>query len=76
MLDGKIKDDIERREATPHFSDYDRYESGQMDEEEMTEFFQKLVDTGLAWRLQGSYGRTAVDLIRAGLVHAEIDFIH
>ena len=36
-----------------------RYESGQMEEEEQVEFFQHLVDTGVVWSLQGHYGRTA-----------------
>lgn len=44
------------------------YESGEMDEDEVVEFFQMLVDTGLAWSLQGSYGRTAAALIEDGRV--------
>ena len=50
-------------------NDIMRYEGGEMDEAEMIEFFQKLVDNGMAWRLQGHYGRTAQALIDAGLVH-------
>jgi hypothetical protein len=44
------------------------YESGLMEEQEALEFFQDLVDSGLAWQLQGHYGRTASRLIEAGLV--------
>lgn len=30
--------------------------------------FQKLVNNGMAWQLEGEYGRQAVTLIQAGLV--------
>jgi len=43
------------------------YEAGEMaTEDEVLDFFQDLVDTGLAWQLQGGYGRTAAALIEAG----------
>lgn len=48
-----------------------RYEEGLLDEEETVELFQGLVDTGLAWQLQGHYGRTAQALIEAGVVTVE-----
>lgn len=44
-----------------------RYEEGEMEESEMIEFFQSLINSGLAWQLQGHYGRTAAALINAGL---------
>ena len=44
------------------------FESGEMTEEEVLEFFQDLVDTGMAWTLQGSYGRLAARLIESGLI--------
>ena len=38
------------------------------DEEHLIEAWQHLVDTGMAWRLQGWFGRTAMKLIEVGLV--------
>jgi hypothetical protein len=35
-------------------------------EDEYVEFFQELIDSGLAWSLQGSYGRTASYMIEEG----------
>ena len=38
-------------------------------EEEVISAWQYLVDTGLAWRLQGWFGRTAQALIQAGVIN-------
>jgi hypothetical protein len=42
------------------------FESGDLDFEGVIELFQELIDSGLVWQLQGSYGRTARALIDEG----------
>lgn len=39
-------------------------------EEQQIEAWQYLVDTGLAWTLQGWFGRTAMAMIEAGIITA------
>ena len=39
-------------------------------EEEFIEAWQHLIDSGLAWTLQGFFGRTANHLIEEGICHA------
>jgi hypothetical protein len=45
-----------------------KYEYNQLTDEETIQLFQHLVNTGLAWQLQGSYGRTARAMIDNGIV--------
>ena len=42
------------------------YEQGELDEEGIIDMFQELINSGLAWEMQGSYGRTAKALLDAG----------
>lgn len=42
------------------------YEEDGMDEAAEIDMFQKTINSGLAWKMQGSYGRRAMELIEAG----------
>jgi hypothetical protein len=46
------------------------YELGNLDANDTVQLFQELIDSGLAWNLQGHYGRTAYALIEAELCKA------
>ena len=42
------------------------YENGELDEQDEIAMFQDAINSGMAWMLQGSYGRQAMALIEAG----------
>ena len=44
------------------------FECGLLDQIGMLELFAELIKNGMAWTLQGSYGRTASALIDAGYI--------
>lgn len=48
-------------------NDVIKFEAGEMSDDELVTFFQSLINSGDAWRLQGMYGRTAMALIEDGL---------
>jgi len=42
------------------------YEAGELNDDQIIEGMQRLIDSGLVWKLQGFYGRLAMNLIEAG----------
>lgn len=44
------------------------YEAGELDQDQILDLFADLVRSGTVWALQGSYQRTAHELINAGLL--------
>lgn len=46
-----------------------RFENGEATDDEIIENFQRMIDNGSVWSLQGFYGRTAASLIEAGYCH-------
>lgn len=51
------------------------YEQGDLSDEDTLELFSRLIKSGLAWKLQGSYGRTAKALIDAGRISSKGDIL-
>ena len=45
------------------------FETGELSHEDTVSLFQDLIDSGLAWQLQGFYGLTAMAMIEAGDCH-------
>ena len=54
--------------SAPDVYDFMQWEDGQMTEAAEAAFFQRLVNNGQAWTLQGMYGRRAMALIEAGVI--------
>lgn len=43
------------------------FEAGELDDDDTIALFQRLINSGMAWQLQGSYGRNAPRLIEEGV---------
>ncbi|MEU6572316.1 hypothetical protein [Streptomyces sp. NPDC046805] len=51
------------------------YEADELEVDEILELFATLILSGLAWTLQGSYGRTAQALIDQGIITPDGEII-
>ena len=51
------------------------FECGLLDEAGILQLFAELIKNGMAWTLQGSYGRTASALIDAGYISEDGRYI-
>jgi hypothetical protein len=61
------RDEIRRAIGATPMDKIIAFESGELNQAECIDLFQQLINSGLAWQLQGTYGRTARSLIEAGL---------
>jgi hypothetical protein len=52
-----------------------RYESEGLEDAEVLQLFGHLIRTGMAWSLQGHYGRTAAYLIEHGHISPQGDVL-
>lgn len=51
------------------------YETGELSDDDTVTLFQHLVNTGVAWQLQGHYGRTAQAMLDAGVISSPFQVV-
>lgn len=57
--------------AYDYMTDLMAFEEGSLDEAGVLRLFSYLIGNGWAWKLQGFYGRTAMDLIDNGIIGSD-----
>lgn len=45
-----------------------KFENGELSDNEMIALFSELIKSGMAWKLQGTYGRLARNLVNNGVL--------
>lgn len=51
----------------PNIDFINRFEAGEAEDDEIIEEFQKMINSGVVWQLQGFYGRMAANMIEEGV---------
>ena len=51
---------------TEYLNDLIAYENGELEDDAIIALFQRLINNGVVWQLQGCYGRQAKALIDSG----------
>lgn len=62
------KQPITEHRAPPDVGQLMAFEDGELDASATLELFAQLISSGLAWQLQGRYGRAAARLIEGGYI--------
>ncbi len=57
-------------------NDIMRYEEGTLSDKQVTRFFGRLIKSGMCWKLQGCYGRSAQNFIDYGIIERDTGKIY
>jgi hypothetical protein len=67
--------EITNTEGTGLLDQMIAWEEGEISYEGMIALFQALVNSGMAWQLQGMYGRQAAALLESGEITSPFDVV-
>lgn len=53
-----------------------KFENGELSDNEMIALFSELIKSGMAWKLQGTYGRLARNLVNNGVLDTKGNILY
>lgn len=73
VLELETEQTVEHRVTSPNainslLGQMIEWENGELSEEDTIDLFQRLLNSGIVWELQGMYGRYAMGLMDQGLI--------